>query len=373
MSIANIKNIVFLSSFLVVLLLFSASPVIAGDCAYFFYGNGCPHCANAEPVVKQLTDAGADIRYFEVYQNSSNALLLNDFFEANKIPREQRGVPALFYAGGYLLGDKPIIDNAAKAVNANGNAPCPSPNENVSGVTAPQSVSTFKTMSFTELLVFISGAAIVDSINPCAIAVLLILLSALLAAGDARRALKAGVAFIAAVYIAYYLFGVGLFSALQFTGLNDLFYRLVGFLAILVGLLNIKDYLWYGGGGFVMEIPRSWRPTMKSLLRSVTSVPGAFVMGFAVCLFELPCTGGPYFFTLGLLAGQMTLAEILPILAFYNLLFVAPLLLIVLALNYGWVTVEKTEALKEQNLRRLHLAAGIIMLALGIATVLRLF
>jgi len=359
--------------FFAFLFLIFAPVAYAGDCAYFFYGNGCPHCANAESAVKGLNATGVNVQFFEVYQNNSNALLLNDFFEARNVPREQRGVPALFYSGGYLLGDKPIIENSSGVLNPRGNAPCPNPQENVTGMSAPGSVSSLKNMDSVELLLFVGGAALVDSINPCAIAVLLILLASLLAAGDAQRALRTGLAFICAIYIAYYLFGLGLFSALQFSGLSDLFYKIVGFLAIAIGLLNIKDYFWYGGGGFVMEIPRSWRPSLKGLLGSVTSIPGAFITGFAVCLFELPCTGGPYFFTLGLLANQMTTEQVLPILAIYNFLFVLPLLLIVLALHYGWATVEKANTFKEQNLRNLHLVAGLLMLLLGIATVFRLY
>ena len=95
-------------------------------------------------------------------------------------------------------------------------------------------------------MVTVIGAAIVDSINPCAIAVLLILLGALVVSGDKKRALRAGLAFTLSIYIAYFLFGLGLFSALRISGLSFWFYRLIGGLAILIGLANIKDFFWYG-------------------------------------------------------------------------------------------------------------------------------
>jgi hypothetical protein len=44
-------------------------------------------------------------------------------------------------------------------------------------------------------------------------------------------------------------------------------------LGILIGLANIKDYFWYGKG-FVMEVPFSWRPTMKKFMSSITSPMG---------------------------------------------------------------------------------------------------
>lgn len=115
-----------------------------------------------------------------------------------------------------------------------------------------------------------------------------------------------------------------------------------------------------------MEIPRSWRPTLKKMLGTVTSPFGAFVMGFAVCLFELPCTGGPYIFILGLLAERATFLSAIPILLLYNMFFVLPLIAITLLLYFGFANVDSASKWKENNLRKLHLVAGLVMLALGI-------
>jgi cytochrome c biogenesis protein CcdA len=98
----------------------------------------------------------------------------------------------------------------------------------------------------------------------------------------------------------------------------------------------------------------------------VTSPLGAFFAGFVITLFELPCTGGPYFFVIGLLAQSESITSIIPTLLFYNLVFVLPLILIVFAVYFGVSSVEKAEAWKEKNIRVLHLIAGIIMLALGL-------
>ena len=146
--------------------------------------------------------------------------------------------------------------------------------------------------------------------------------------------------------------------------------KIVGIGAIIIGLLNIKDYLWYGSGGFVIEIPRAWRQRLKQSLNAITSPAGAFIAGFMVCLFELPCTGGPYLFILGLLADQTTFMSALPLLLLYNLVFVLPLLAITLLLYFGYTTTESANIWKERNIRSLHLIAGIIMTILGIAALL---
>ena len=214
----------------------------------------------------------------------------------------------------------------------------------------------------------ITCAGLVDAINPCAIAVLLILLGGLLVFKEQgkRKVLLSGFAFISALYLAYFLLGLGLFSFLRLSGLAAIFHRFIGGLAIIVGLLNLKDFFWYGGGGFMMEIPRSWRPTMQKVLLKVSSPAGAFLAGLLVTLFELPCTGGPYLFVLGLLSHSLSRIEATPLLLYYNLIFVSPLIILTFLIYLGYASVEKAIDWKERNLRLLHLIAGLLMLGLGV-------
>ncbi|MFH1750366.1 MAG: cytochrome c biogenesis protein CcdA [Candidatus Micrarchaeota archaeon] len=351
----------------------------------FFYGIGCPHCGRAEPVIDELESKYPEltVRKHEIYQNRTNLLLMNEYFDAHNVPEGGRGVPAVFIGGKSIVGDTPIIENLeteilatpsslpTATIKANETYASPTPTIGPTAtIKANATTSEDKLKSLS--IVTVIGAALVDSINPCAIAVLLILMGALLATGDKKKALVSGFAFTTSIYISYFLFGLGLFSALQISGLSYLFYKIVGILAIIIGLANLKDYFWYGGGGFVMEIPRSWRPALKGMLGSVTSPFGAFLMGFVVCLFELPCTGGPYIFILGLLAEKSTMMGAIPILLLYNLFFVLPLIIITLLLHFGFASVEKATQWKDSNLRVLHLIAGIIMLLLGLVVVLGL-
>ncbi|MFH1916327.1 MAG: cytochrome c biogenesis protein CcdA [Nanoarchaeota archaeon] len=345
--------------FLILVFLFLIPFIHAEGCIVYFYGNGCAHCARVEPVLSEamIAHPGVEVRIYEVYSDRSNLALLTSYFDAQNVSQKERGVPALFIQGNRYVGDSPIIDNIDEIFANATKCPETSASENQE--------SQISTLPMATVI----SAALVDSINPCAIAVLLILLGALIATGNKKRALIAGLLFTASIYIAYLLFGLGLFSALQVTGLSYWFGKVVGALAIIIGLFNIKDFFWYGGGGFVMEIPRGWRPTLKKMLSGVTSPLGAFVMGFAVCLFELPCTGGPYIFILGLLAERTTMISALPILLIYNVFFVLPLLLLTFGIYFGFANVEKATAWKDKNLRILHLIAGIVMLVLGILVV----
>jgi cytochrome c biogenesis protein CcdA len=368
----------FKKLFLLFFVLFSFSLSFSADvCFYYFHGIGCSHCARADPFIEEIKlQEGVVVGDYEVYQNQSNARLLVEYFDAFNIPINNRGVPIVFINGVYLIGDTSIIDNLNNIIDSNSQGlECPSlTNESKIGLSSESSSIQENDLSSISLATIIT-AGLADSINPCAIAVLLIMLGSLITViKDKKKAALSGFAFILSIYIVYFLFGLGLFSAIQTTGISFWVYKIIGIVAILVGLFNIKDFFWYGGGGFRMEIPMSWRSTLQKLLKSVTSPIGAFFMGFLVCLFELPCTGGPYFFVIGLLAEKATQATAIPILLLYNLCFVFPLVIInSLFYYYGKSTIKKADNWKEKNIKNIHLVTGIIMIILGIIVMFELF
>ncbi len=360
----------------------------------FFWGDGCPHCVKVKPIIENLKIKYPEVQFnsFEVYKNQNNALLLYKIYDLYKAPEEARGkIPVAFIGNTYFVGDKPITDNLEneiikiisalpakeeeKTETTASLLPIPEEVENTTiEPSLPTETDNIPSNNQTEKdeirsysLWAIAGAAIVDSINPCAIAVLLILLTALMISNkDKKRALVGGLFFTLSIYIAYFLFGLGLLQLIAVANLSHIIAKIVGVLALIIGLANIKDFFFYGGCGCVMEIPRGWRPTLKKILNGITSPFGAFLAGFVVTLFELPCTGGPYFFAIGLLSQAQSTIAILPVLLFYNLVFVLPLLLIVFIVYFGISSVERANEWKEKNIKLLHLVAGIIMLTLGV-------
>lgn len=113
--------------------------------------------------------------------------------------------------------------------------------------------------------------AIADSINPCAFAVMLLLLSTIFSKSKSRkRTILAGLLFSLAIFISYFLIGIGVFKLLGTTAVTQGFKRVIGILGIIIGLANIKDYFWYGEG-FLMEVPMAWRPRMMKLIQGVVS------------------------------------------------------------------------------------------------------
>jgi cytochrome c biogenesis protein CcdA len=343
-------GVLFISSFL-------ARDIKAQDNkAILYYGNGCPHCAEVEDFIKNNA-FNFSIEQKEIYQNKINAEEFNKVCAEEGISLMNRGVPFLYAENECFIGDKQIISYlSAKQKSAETDSPVSNTND-------------IKT-NFSESLTMpiLIGAALVDSINPCEFAVLLILIATILVSGNKKRALLSGLAYSASIFISYFLMGLGLYSVISSFGTPVVFMKIIGGIAILIGLFNIKDYFWYGKV-FLMEVPLSWRPKLKSLVKSITGPLSAFLIGFLVSLFLLPCTSGPYIVILGMLGHGETLLRAIWLLLLYNFIFILPMITISIGMYFG-MNVEKAEETRNKNLKVLHLIAGVIMVIIGLFLIL---
>ena len=186
----------------------------------------------------------------------------------------------------------------------------------------------------------IGTLAITDSINPCALSVLLMMLIAIATyhPKNKKQILWSGLAFVSAVFVTYFIYGlliVKAFDVIQgISGIKDYLYKGLGVVAILLGLLELKDYFFYKPGGIGTEMPLFLRPKVQKVIARITSPLGAFGLGMFVTLFLLPCTIGPYVILGGMLSyGEF--ANALPYLSFYNLIFILPMVVIILLVFLG--------------------------------------
>jgi cytochrome c biogenesis protein CcdA len=212
------------------------------------------------------------------------------------------------------------------------------------------------------LTVFVT--ALIDSINPCAIGVLVILATAILSLYENKRKLLAiGFIYIGAVYISYLLAGLGLVYFLYKVKISDFIGIAVAVVVVVLGLIEMKDYFWYGKG-FSLKIPEAKMQKIKKYTENITVV-GAIILGFFVSAVELPCTGGPYLAITTILSKNFDITAFYYLL-FYNFIFVLPLIIIILAVYIG-VSAAQVAEWKNKNKAMMRLVTGIIMVALGVA------
>ncbi|HEY4690555.1 MAG TPA: cytochrome c biogenesis protein CcdA [Anaerolineae bacterium] len=181
-------------------------------------------------------------------------------------------------------------------------------------------------------------AGIVDGINPCAFTVLLLFITALtttLQAGEGNatrlraRMLGMGGIYIAAVFLTYLALGVGLLTSLDFFTRQHVPARFGALLAILFGLWMLKDYFlpeW----GWRLQAPARVGIVARQMAKQAT-LPALIAGGFLIGLCTVPCSGAVYLGVLSLLALQPTALQGYAYLVLYNVVFILPLVVILIA------------------------------------------
>jgi len=181
-------------------------------------------------------------------------------------------------------------------------------------------------------------AGVVDGINPCAFTVLLLFITALtstLKAGEANvktlraRLLGMGGIYIAAIFLTYLALGVGLLKSFDFFTRQHIPARFGALLAILFGLWMLKDY-FLPELGWRLQAPGQVGVLTRRMATKAT-LPALVVGGFLIGLCTVPCSGAVYLGVLSLLALQPTALQGYAYLVLYNVVFVMPLVVILIA------------------------------------------
>ncbi|MBI3969511.1 MAG: cytochrome C biogenesis protein [Chloroflexi bacterium] len=227
-------------------------------------------------------------------------------------------------------------------------------------------------MTSTELtLPLVVGAALVDSVNPCAFAVLLTFIAATLVFAErasthglaARWFLwRIGLIYVAGIFLTYLGLGLGLLSFASSLGQTHWVGRVAAVGAIALGLLALQEGLvpeW----GTRLKVPAGLHDRLHALTKR-TTVPAVFGAGVLVGLCTVPCSGAIYLAVLGLVAAQTTYLSGLGYLVVYNLLFVLPLVVLLAAASSRPV-LNRLGRWQLHHRGELKLGLGLTAVALG--------
>ena len=210
----------------------------------------------------------------------------------------------------------------------------------------------------------VTAAALVDSVNPCAISVLLLTVGFLFSMSQSRRRifLVAG-SYIAGIFAVYMLIGLGVLRALTLFGVPKAISKIGAVILLGTGIVNLLGTL-FPSFPVKLVIPSAAKPGIAALMMR-SSVPAAFAMGVLVGMFEFPCTGGPYLAILALLHDQATILQGAMYLLYYNLIFIAPLVFLLAATNNAGVT-ERVERWRKQKGRAFEIVSSVAMILLAL-------
>jgi len=217
--------------------------------------------------------------------------------------------------------------------------------------------------------------AFVDGFNPCSLWVLAVLLAMVLNAGASRaRIMAVGVTFLTVTGLIYGAFIVGVFTVVGLLANIAVIGWVVGAIALLFGVVNIKDYFAYKQG-LSFTIPDRFKPRIYRGGRAIRDeqrpLPAVLVttvvLASGVAVIELPCTMGfPVVWTgtlqtMGITQGP-TFASLL---ALYLLIYVG-LELVLFSVVVATMRITRFE---ERHGRWLKLIGGSLMVVLGVAMV----
>lgn len=214
------------------------------------------------------------------------------------------------------------------------------------------------------LLPLILLSAVLDSVHPCSFSILLITIAFLFGMQMTRKKiLQIGGTYIAGIFAAYFLIGLGILKILHLFNTPHFMGKLGATILIVFGVINLVNE-FFPKFPVKLKIPSVSHTAMGRLMEKA-SFPAAFGLGLLVGICQFPCMGGPYLMVIGLLRDQVTYFTGFGYLVLYNLILALPLAA-VLFIAADKAIVDKVQEWKKTNMSGVRLWAGLAMIAIGI-------
>ena len=369
----------------------NAQPVIH---LYFFWSKKCPHCIKAQPDIVDIDRQfpWLKLHSLELLGHPQNVQRFNTM--AAMFSDETRSVPTFMFCGNMLsgYGDMETTGRLLKSYlqacyqfaleNSPDNSTAYSLDQNESpslDVPFLGNISS-EDYSLPVLTVFIAG---MDAFNPCAFFVLLFLLSMMVHTRSRARMVLIGGIFVFFSGAIYFLFMAAWLNLFIYLGELRLITLIAGCFAVMIALLNIKDYLsyktgWFKKGWFIKDLSLSMgdgeKPKLFDRIRQLlrldslpTVIIATVILAIVANSYELLCTAGfPMVYTRILTLNSLSTESYYFYLLLYNVIYILPLLAIVVLF-----TVKLgSRKLSEHEGMVLKLLSGVMMLMLGLLLVI---
>lgn len=324
---------------------------------------GCPHCVAAAPFLEALQRERPTLR-IRVYDVEEDPIALDRLEElAAQHGAQAVGVPAFYLRDKLLIGYL-SVETTGRQIRAL--------LDHVS--TLPESATVeapflgVLRVSQLGLPLFTFLVGLVDGCNPCAMWVLLFLLSLLVNLHDRAKMLLIGGVFIVVSGVVYFAFMAAWLNIFLLIGFSRVTQMVLGGVAVLIGGLNTKDFFAFGQGAS-LSIPEAVKPGLYARVRRILQaeqLAGALtsvtLLAVLVNTVELLCTAGlPAVYTQILTLQQLPWWTYYGYLGLYNVAYMLDdsVLLAIAVATLG------RHKLQEREGRWLKLLSGLVMLGLG--------
>lgn len=329
---------------------------------------GCPHCETAKVFLNELRAERplVSIRIYDIAEDPAALRRLKSLAAIQGMT--QLGVPAFVIDGELIVGFQ-SNDTTGNEIRERLDRQDPR------GARSSVAQGRFQAPWLGEVRVSDLGLplftvilGLLDGFNPCAMWVLLFLLSLLVNLHDRRKmALLAGV-FVMVSGLVYFAFMAAWLSVFLVVGISRTLQVSLGAVALLVGVVNLKDFFALHQG-VSFSIPEFAKPAFYARVRRILhaedlvgALAGIVILAVLVNLIELLCTAGfPALYTQILSLRQMPPWEYYAYLGLYNLAYILDDSLMV---TIAVITLSHTK-LQDRAGRWLKLVSGVVMAAMG--------
>ena len=359
---------------------------------YLFYGDGCPHCAEEEEWFKTYLDKNKNIKVhrYEVWYNKDNQEKYSKVHEI--LNDKSSGIPYLIIGETVISGfDKELTPERIKnAVEYYSNINYKDKVGIYLGVVSEREsgkdeakyedtkvkIPLLGTKEAKDVSIGLSAILIgvVDGFNPCAMWILLFLISMLLGMKNKKRMWILGITFLASSALVYFLFLLSWLNLAVF--LNKVLYIRVAisFFAVLFGVLQIVNFLFKKDNGCEVVDNKNRKRIIKSIQKIIKeksfilAILGIVLLAASVNIIELLCSLGlPVMFTQILAINEVgKVGQILYSILYVLFFMIDDIIIFVIAMK----TLE-IKAISNKYGKYSHLIGGLIMIIIGVLMVYR--
>lgn len=395
---SNIKKILFLCIMLALLTIPLSVNAKKDDKQkiYMFYGDGCPHCKAEEEyldkILKKEKYSNYELEKYEVWYNSENAKKADEVGDILEVPATS--IPYLIIGTNVVIGYNSSYDyKITVLLDFYKNKEYQDPagdylhNKNTKDLDYLHYDSTndeydvpvlgkidAKSVSLLLLSIVIGT---IDGFNPCAMWILLFLLSLLISTKDRKKMWILGLTFILTSGFIYLCFMLSWLSVAKYTT-GIIFVRyLIGVFAIIFGLVNVFRYIksvkQKDVGCDVTDAKKKRRimDKIRNILsenKLLLAAIGIALLAVSVNMIELLCSLGlPVMYTEILGLNNLSSFEY----GFYIFIYMLFFLIDDLIIFFIAMKTFKVKGISNKYMKYSHLIGGIIMLLIGIIMVVK--
>ncbi len=382
------KKFKYILLFLLLMVIFPLNIKAESLKIYLFYGDGCPHCADEEKFFESYFEDNNDIELikYEVWHSKDNQELFVKV--QDKLNNHASGVPYLIIGKDVIVGymedvtnyqiedtikeyrsSKKKYDVIEELNKKNNKDKIVSTDEKVKEVNLPVFGKVKSNEVSLPLLALVLG--FIDGFNPCAMWILLFLITMLINTKDRKRMWILGLTFIVTSGLVYLMFMLTWLNLAVFISKAELIRILVALVSFIVGFINLKKYYESTkkeDGCDVVD-----KKNRKEIINRITkiikeksfimAIIGIIILAASVNIIELMCSVGiPLLFTQILAMNNLSAGSY----ALYMFIYIFFFLIDDIVIFALAMITHKVTGISTKYNKYSHLIAGIIILLIGL-------